>query len=623
MTRRNRILIVVLSFFALAAVLSSEASAQTEEEKQYLLMYFKEEELVVESATRSSKPVTQTAENVTIVTADDIRFMNAHTVADVLNTITGVQVFLTGGPGSSATASVQGSESRHVAVFIDGIPLNNLSDSTAELGSLPVQAIEKIEIIKGPASSAWGSALGGVINIITKSGSGGGMSGMLSASYGAHRTGDVRAEASGQRAQWRYYVTAGRLETDGFRPHTEFSSDSGYAKLSYGLSEDTSLEATVSYEDFSRGIGELPAFGRYVDNNSRTVRSALTLRSSLSEKLDVQLSIWHLRQHYNFLNFQIATDILLGQENYLDDGHGASFKLSWRNDPHAVVLGGDYDSKALESNTIVDTRQDIEKKAVFVNDTIAIGRMTITPGLRYDRTDTNGDFTSPSLGMTYQLAASTLLRAYAAKGFNIPPFSATYGYTPPFHVANPDLEMEKVHSYQAGIETGAGQYLWAKVSLFRHDLENGLSDTESLPSITENSDRERREGMELEMKTVSFHHISLAAGAVFIKARDRKTGETIKSVPQRTYDVGLQYDDGSFKALVKGHYIYWNTAPVFEGAYDDFVVNGQVAWAFSVGTGGTVEVFAGAHNLFESEQYPFGIYQNPGRWYEAGARYVF
>ena len=163
-------------------------------------MYFKEEELVVESPTRSRKSLTQVAENMTVVTAADIRLMNAHTVADVLNTVTGVQVQITGGPGSVANASIQGSESSHVTVFMDGIPLNNLSDNVTDIGSLPVQNIDRIEIVKGPASSAWGSSLGGVINIITKSGSDSDKRGMISASYGKRNTGDFRVETSGKNA---------------------------------------------------------------------------------------------------------------------------------------------------------------------------------------------------------------------------------------------------------------------------------------------------------------------------------------------------------------------------------------------------------------------------------------
>lgn len=612
------ILINFLFFF------QSSASAQSNEEKSFLLMYFKEEELVVESPTRSKKSLAQTAENVSVVTADEIKLMNAHTVAEVLNTVTGVQVFLTGGPGSSATTFIQGSGSRHVAVFIDGVQLNNLSENAAELGSLPVQNIEKIEIVKGPASSSWGSALGGVINIITKAGQDERTGGVLSASSGKHDTGDFRAEASGKEAHVGYYLTAGRLQTDGFRPHNEFSGNNAYAKVSYDITRDTSVIATVSYDKIARGIGELPAFGVYVNNDMDTVWSTVAVRSSLSESTNLQVTAWHLRQHYDFTNSLLATGMELSTDRYLDDGYGGSIKLTWKGQHHAVVIGGDYDSRTLDSNAIAGGRQGIEKQAAFINDTMSFGRLTVTPGLRYDRTDTNGNFTSPSLGLTCRIAETTLLRAYAARGFNVPALAGTYGDNL-FHVSNPDLKMEKVMSYQIGAETAVVKYLWVKVSGFRHDLDDVLENVALSPTsfITVNSGRERREGLEVELRTAPVYNTTLNAGASFITAKDRDTGQTIKSVAQRTYDIGLQYDDGSFKALVKGHYIYWNTDKFFEGKYDDFIVDAHVMKTLYTSNAHSLEAFADVHNLFDGEQYPAAIYKNPGRWYEAGVRYVF
>ena len=623
MTQTTTFLAVLLS--TLSVILPAfTASAQTAEERQYLLMYFKEEELVVESPTRSSKPVTQTAENVTVVTADDIRLMDAHTVAEVLNTVTGVQVFLTGGPGSTATAFIEGSGSRHVAVYIDGIPQNNLSDNTAEIGALPVQNIAKIEIIKGPASSAWGTALGGVINIITKAGEQEGKAGLLSTSYGQHHTGDYRAEASGKGAGVGYYVTAGRLESDGFRPHNDFGGNNGYIKLSYDLTDDTSVTGTFNYDDVSRRLGDIPDFGIYVENSQNTVQTSLALRSSLSKSMDLQMSVWHLRQSSDFSNRMIALGAEVSKDNYLDDGYGGGIKLTWKSDHHALVLGGDFDSRILDSNAIAGGSQGMRKRAVYINDTMTYGPLSVIPGLRYDRTDTNGDFTSPSLGLTWQAGATTLLRVSAARGFSVPQLAATYGDNL-FHVSNPALKMETVTSYQVGAETAAVKYLWLKVSVFRNDLDDVLENVALSPTsfITVNGGRERREGLETELRTSPVWHMSLTAGAEFVKAKDRDTGQTIRSVAQRTYDIGLQYDDGSFKALAKGHSIYWNTDPFFQGRYDVFIVDVHASQVIYARGSQSFEVFGDVHNLFNGEQYAFSIYKNPGRWFEGGVRYVF
>ena len=124
------------------------------------------------SATRSLKSVATVAENVTVVTAEDIELMNAHTVAEALYNVTGIEMADYKGPGSGGTASIHGSGASRVTVMLDGVPLNT-ANNAFPLYRLPVQMIRRIEVIKGPASSTWGSSFGGVINVITKSAAGG------------------------------------------------------------------------------------------------------------------------------------------------------------------------------------------------------------------------------------------------------------------------------------------------------------------------------------------------------------------------------------------------------------------------------------------------------------------
>ena len=614
--RGIRICITLSGFFA---VLPSLASANTDEDKNFLLMYFKEEELVVESATRGKKPTTQVAENITVITAEEIKLMNAHTVADVLNGVTGVQVFTAGGPGSSAMAQIQGSDSRHVAVFMDGIPLNNLSNNVTDLGSLPVQNIEKVEIIKGPASSAWGSALSGVINIITKTGSGEGSHGMVSTSYGERNTGDFRIETSDKQDKLGYYLTAGRLETDGFKSHNDYSGNNVYTKLNYDLTSNTRVAFSLGYDELKRGMYEMPSADVFENNTVEAVRSNISLQSRLSQDAVINISLWTLQNKYNFDDFILSTGQEYSKLTYKDTGSGASANITWKKGQHNVVLGADFDSRSLVSNAITGGEQGLTKAALYINDTISIDRLTITPGIRHDTTDTNGDFTSPSLGATYQFADTILFRAYASHGFSIPPLSYTFGNNG-YYMANPDLKMEQVWSYQAGIETTAIKHVWIKISFFRNDVNDVIDPF--LP-VAKNSGRERRQGMDLEMKTEPVYHTSLIAGAAFMNSKKRSTNETIANTPQRSYDVGLQYDDDSFKVLIKAHTIYWNIDPAMGGKYDTFIYDFHSMQKLYSGNKERVDLFFDIFNMFNAAQYPVAIYENPERWVEAGLRFSF
>ncbi len=208
--------------FAILLCLVAPVFAQTEEEMDVLRMIYKDEDLVTPG--RVAKPVSQVAENITVIDADEIEAINAHTLTDVLYHVTGVQMDITGGPGSISGALIQGSDTRHVQVMIDGVSLNNLSDNIADIGSIPVQQIQRIEIVKGPASSSWGSALGGIINIITKSPDPDRKAGgMASASIGERNTGDYRGELSGTVGSFGYYIYGGGLTGDGLTPNVAAS----------------------------------------------------------------------------------------------------------------------------------------------------------------------------------------------------------------------------------------------------------------------------------------------------------------------------------------------------------------------------------------------------------------
>ncbi|HYA87119.1 MAG TPA: TonB-dependent receptor, partial [Nitrospirota bacterium] len=411
--------------------------------------------------------------------------------------------------------------------------------------------------------------------------------------------------------------------TNGFRAHNEFIGNNAYTKLSYDLTMDTSAIFTMGYNNFTRGVSEVPSFDLFINNSTEIWSSSLSIHSRLNDETTADLSIWHLRQDAENYNNQLSTGFELSNGRYIDDGYGSSAKLIWKYGQQNIVAGVDYVSKRLTSNTIAGGEKELTETAFFINDTVTIGHLSMTPGVRYDQTNTNGDFTSPSFGATYKLTNTTLLRGYIAKAFTLPPLSATYGDNITF-LSNPGLKMEEVVSYEAGLETTALPYLWLKLSVFKHDMTNGIT-TVAATSTTftaVNEGKEQRQGLEAELKTEPLFHTSLYAGAAFMNAKDPSTGQTIQDVPQRTYDVGLRFDDNSLRALISGHSIDWNSEPGFNGKYSSFIFDFHIAKNLRV-CNLAVEAFADIHNIFSDSQYAIDTYKNPGRWVEAGVRYLF
>jgi vitamin B12 transporter len=601
------------------------AEAQLDEEMQILQLFYQDNDLFV-SATRAEKSISQVAENITIVTADDIKAMNAHTVADALYSITGLNLQFFLGPGSTGSIMVQGSASRHVTVLVDGVVQNSINESNPDLGNIRVQQIERIEIVKGPASSSWGSSLGGVINIITKAPDASrAFGGTLSTSIGTRNTGDYRGEVSGTIGTLGYYLAGGGLISDGLQPHTMLQSGNLYSKLQWQPSDASTLTLTLDYLNASRGIGELPLYDISFFNRENRFSSTLSLCQVLTEELNLDLAFRTLQTKIEIEMSPYLGDTELQNTRADESNFGGSARLTWNQGWHTLVSGSDFDFGTTDSQVYTNGSGRINKWAFYLNDTMQFGRFSATPGVRYDNTSTNGDFWSPSLGTTIAIADSTVIRGYMARGFSIPPLGLTIG-SGFFSLPNPFLKMERVWSYSAGFESAALEYVWLKATYFRHDVSDALT-AAYLPGgffTTINAGKQTREGVEVELKTTPIWNLSFSGGFTFVNAKDHTTGEVVTSVPRYTYDVGIQYDDSSIiKALLKGRYVDWNSPAITSGSYNAMIWDLNLSREIALSNSVKAEMFFTAHNLFNGSQYNYFVYQNPRRWFEGGIRFAF
>jgi len=666
--------------------------AQTDEEMQFLRMYYPEKELVV-SATRNLKPISQVAENITVVTAEEIKAMNAHTVAEVLRHVPGVFISSNQDFGATSLIKMQGSYDRHVLVLVDGISWNFLNSGAAETNSIPVGIIERIEIIKGPASSAWGSSLGGVVNIITKSaGTKEEPAGTISMSYGERDTQDYRSEVAGKSGKIGYYLYAGYQESDGLRasrytnPETgyqasnsrDFSSPTLYSKISVPFSAQTSLEMTVGYTEPDIDLGLYPSSNMETSGANRNFFTTTSLESALTADITLKLSLHYLKQKSAIMSDLLDTTIgyqlgflppaaefpagsLLIDSIYEEETVGGNAKLVWTGTKNTAVLGIDLDSGDLDQTTkvgpsllytstlggvdgfnpaqVFPEMEDSPYRtswALYANDTLVLDRWTITPGIRYDHNDVSGSFISPSLGLTYQVAEHSVLRASIARGFTTPPLSWTDSGALLLD-PNSDLDEEEVWSFQAGAESSALKYLWLKATVFRHEVDDTIvlqraADrpyTGPIPPLADwfiNGGKSRRQGFELEMETVSFHNLSLAGGIAYVDFSPSNEMET-ESIYE--YGIGLRYNDRtSWYAELFGHYVWWDLpqAPgvTYYGAeYHDIIWDLNVIKKVYSGNDVSAEVFFTGHNLFNGSQYEMSESRNPRRWLEGGLRFSF
>lgn len=592
--------------FAILPLLSFNlpALAAADEDLQTLEMYFDAKDIAV-AAARAPQDVSQVAENLTIVTAREIEAINAHTLADVLNIVPGFQINIQGGPGSVVDALINGSPFWQFLVVIDGMQLNNFSNSAVNIGAMPVQNIKRIEIIKGPASSSWGPAMGGVINIVTKEpNEDAKVSGTISSSFGERGTGDYKGEISGTLGSLGYYINGGKLRSDGLLPNNGVDENNIYAKLNWNIPGKGMVTFSLGYNDSSIQ-GEMFNLGISPQYDTEEFFSTLTMNYALSDSLELELN--------GRVRTQDASRVLdsetgFGKESGDETSLGTTAKLIWRQRRHSMVIGADFDHGRISIDDPNALSRTIDKWGLFINDTLTLGPFSLSPGFRYDRTNFKGDYTSASLGATWKLTEHTLLRGYVGKGYSFP--SVIFNFA-----------KEHVLAYQAGFETSELYFIFLKTTFFHNRT------TDATSSITGASEKQVKQGVEVEVRTLPFYNTSLFAGYNFVDARSRESGAEIPGVARQTWNLGLYYDDqNSFRGALTGHYIRWISSTDFNilpGKYKAFIWDINLNKKVFAKGDYSAEVFFTGHNIFNSSQYQDGAFPNSRRWFEGGIRLRF
>ncbi len=622
---------------------SSCCFGQSEEEIQMLRLFYEDKDLVV-TATRAPKPVTQVAENITVITSSDIEAMNAHSVAEVLDSVPGLFVGTNRDFGAYSLLNMQGSEPRHTLVLVDDIPWNLTSEGSAETITVPVGIIERIEIVKGPASSAWGSSLGGVVNIITKAtGTTIKPGGSIYASYGKKNSRDYRADLYGKIGKAGYYLYAGVMDSDGLVQSRFSDNEKFYSKIEIPFSENIKAGLSMGYSDIQNGFGDYLDQDINIRGNLKTFYTSPFVSATVAEGLDINLSAYYIQQESAQKSHSLGLGIT-GEpgEIYLgsaikDKSWGSKFKAIWKKDINTFVLGmdigqGQYD-QTLNAGSLLQSigvpyisrfSPDNTKWAIYINDTISNGAWSVTPGIRYDHETITGSFLSPSLGLTYLLSKDTILRGTIARGFSAPGLSWTSGGGM-FLDPNPSLKHEEVWSYQAGAES-AFSFMWIKANIFLHDLKNSLS---TLPlgggppaynDIIINNGEIKRKGIEIEAESVPVYNLSFKGGLSYV---DINPPNNAGASEIYSFVTGLRYQDNSISGQLLGYYNWHDLSNITGGSPDDFIWDISISKIIRISQGNDIELFAVCHNLFNGSQYPYIENINPRRWFEVGAKYCF
>lgn len=471
---------------------------------------------IIVTGSRTALPVKDIGSAVTVLTRDDIERQQSRYVTDLLRAVPGFAVSHSGVAGSQTQVRVRGSEANQVLVLIDGIRAN---DPTAgdefRWEFLTTDNIERVEIVRGPQSSLWGSdAVAAVVQVITKTGKQApGAGGYVEAGTNNTLNGALRGSFATER--WTLAMDVERLSTDGdnIALAGDEQDDSEITTLSLSttlrpadnFTLNLGARATDAYSQFDAidyvNTG-LPADSDIAtDGRQEFAQVSATLGAAESRVLH------HLHARYYGSDY---SNLVETREESATSSSRLTF--SYQAD---IRLGGNLLSLALEREAtdfsqrgdaeFGDPNQDQEIAVTsFVADYQAhpSERLTWLFSARYDDNSEFANALTGRLSVAYQWSPGTLLRANIGTGQKNPTFIERFGFYPAQFVGNPDLQPELSTSVDIGIDRQVGDTLFLQLSLYAQDLKDEINgfvwDPETFLTTAINvAGTSRRHGLEI------------------------------------------------------------------------------------------------------------------------------
>ncbi|HET9834870.1 MAG TPA: TonB-dependent receptor [Rhodanobacteraceae bacterium] len=591
-----------LLFAALGAV-SVCAYAQTNDQVSPT------EPAVVVTATRMAQTVDASLADVTVITRAEIDASGAADLYDILRTQAGVDLARSGGPGEQTALFLRGTNSNHVLVLVDGVRIASTGTGGVDFSLLPLNAIQRIEIVRGPRAAYWGSdAIGGVIQIFTRKLTGP----SVAMQYGSY--GDASASAGigqhGERGD--FSVQAGIRHVRGFS--AENPAGFGFNPDDDGL-RNRNLAASG---DLKLGTQTLAANALYSDSVnefdqgvSHVIEQDLgaALAGDISPRWFQRLSIGSARDDLNTPDFF---------ELFRSRRQSATWLNIFTLTPNQSLTAGV--ERVHESGENVDTfagsdvfDQSRDNTAGFAGWNGHLQAFDWEVAARHDHNSVFGGATTGSAAIGYRVLPSLRFTASVGQGFRAP--SLNEQFSPGFgglFAGNSDLQPERSRSSELGAEWTPAASLSFKLAAYHTDISNLIDFTGPL-FLAENTAQARIDGIELQTNWQR-DGWALRGNATWQNARDPQTGEHLLRRASRKGDLLLTRQ---FNAHVQaGIELYAEgSRPEFGGPLPGYgLVNARLNIVLSP----TWQLHLRAENLADRDYSLIRGYNTPGRsgWIE-------
>ncbi len=558
------------------------------------------EEPIVITASRTPQTADDALASVSVLTREDIDASPAQDVPDLLNTLPGVGISRNGGRGQNSSVFLRGTNSGHTLVLVDGVGVGSATAGGTALESLPLQQIERIEVVRGPRSTLYGAdAIGGVIQIFTRR-----HATYLSIGGGSQGTGSIGAGVGGSTERARGGVSFSGFRTDGFDATDEdnFSPDpdrDGFRQGSvnlqgeYDATADLTLDASLLHSESQVEFDGMPD---ETESNERVATLGADWRVNRTWRSHLQTA--------QSLNDQDSRRT--GGDRFIT----RRAEASWQNDlflsdRDTLTLGLDYRRDRVDGIDFAEDSRD--NRAAFAQYQHYGDGWDVQTGLRHDDNEAYGGETTGNLAAGYRFDSGVRVFASHGTAFKAPTFNDLFHPDVGFFAGNPDLEPERSRSSEIGVEGGT-RWRW-RIDAFHTEIDD-LIVYDAANGRNENVNEARIRGVEGSLGT-TLAGTDATLGLTWLDAEDAATGNSLPRRPPRSVSLDLARDIGPVRAGVTVRYD--------DGRFDDLantteldaatVVDLSAAWRFTRDWTLRGELT----NAFDEDYQTANTYNAPGR----------
>lgn len=496
---------------------------------------------VVVTATRTAQSMDQTLAQATIITREEIDAAGLASLVELLQRKAGIEIRATGGPGQPSSVFIRGANSAHTLVLIDGLRVGSSSSGSTAFENIPLDLIERIEIVKGPLSGLYGSdAIGGVVQIFTR---------------------------NADKPRLTAAMGFGNDSTAGF--NTGFSVTEG----------KTALTLDAGYHRTKPGSATNPAAGSFTFNPDSdpysNTHGLIKLTHELWQGERVGFTAWQSRGKTDFdagpgaasnkqtlSGYQLSSEnkfspewksrLVIGQttdDSKITSSFPGNFKteqnqVSWFNEfktwAGSMSAGVEWRQEKLASDTQYDAKTR-ETTSIFAGYIERLGPGQFEFNLRRDEEDQFGRRNTGSVSYGYTLSGNLMVYARAGHAFRAPSFNDLY--YPGF--SNPNLKPEQSDQAEAGVKW-RGKNARVDIAHFENRI-NDLVVFDTATFLPQNLARARIKGWELSADT-SFAGMKIKAALTVQRPEDRDTGKQLRSRARQFGSIGLAKNFGVWEA---------------------------------------------------------------------------